>query len=374
MADGLQESENPFASSTSHFLNMLAEIVENDNKKTDDECVSVAPIAFWTQLFAKYFLHVNHPHHDDMLFYVQKDPMLHQERAEVKVFRRESTKNPGLGDPSFDWTETLYLNLILQQLQYKLTCAICSRRSPEDVTIHKKVSQVVYASPSRHDMDAKGPAAELSYPNIFFPIDSFDEIWTDLHLREGEMVCVEIIAHDKNMEFISVIFLGSVNYDALMKVYQKKTEGLGTATKWASMISMGLYKPPSETQFVKMKGPSGKGYAEMAVELYKDSNKNDKKGQDTTVQNSSLVSSRSEPESLYNHTVLHKKLPNYLTAVHRDDSGESTSMPASPLEGRMPTSLKTQLTYVTLPWHKIILDILKAYENPTDTKKPVLGT
>jgi len=37
-------------------------------------------------------------------------------QSQVEVYRRESTKSPGLGDPAFDWTETVYLNLILQQV------------------------------------------------------------------------------------------------------------------------------------------------------------------------------------------------------------------------------------------------------------------
>ena len=63
----------------------------------------------------------------------------------VEVFRRESSNSPGLGDPSYDWTETVYLNMILQQLEYTLTCAICSKTSDkEDVVIHRKVSQVCF--------------------------------------------------------------------------------------------------------------------------------------------------------------------------------------------------------------------------------------
>lgn len=34
--------------------------------------VKVPSIAFWTQLFANYFLHVDNPQHDDLLFYVKK--------------------------------------------------------------------------------------------------------------------------------------------------------------------------------------------------------------------------------------------------------------------------------------------------------------
>ena len=35
--------------------------------------VAVAPIAFWTQMFVKYFLHINNPSHDDLLFYVRRN-------------------------------------------------------------------------------------------------------------------------------------------------------------------------------------------------------------------------------------------------------------------------------------------------------------
>lgn len=43
---------------------------------------------------------------------------------------------------------------------------------------------------------------------------------------------------------------------------------IGSTPKWASFVTMGFYKAPSDVQFVKMKGPGGKGYAEMAVERY----------------------------------------------------------------------------------------------------------
>ena len=36
-----------------------------------------------------------------------------------KVFRRDSRKLP-IGDPDVDWEETIYLNLIVHQLGYKI--------------------------------------------------------------------------------------------------------------------------------------------------------------------------------------------------------------------------------------------------------------
>lgn len=357
----LKRDSNPYLSSNSSFLAMLAEIVQNDSKKAEG-CVSVAPIAFWTQLFAKYFLHVNNPNHDDLLFYVWKDAKQHSEKSEVKVFRRESPRNPGLGDPAIDWTETVYLNLILQQLKYHLTCAICTKSDSGAVNIHHKVTQEVYASPSRHDMEEKGPTAELSYPNIFFSIDSFDEIWSDMHINEGEIVCVEIVAHDEKRDFNSVIFLGSVNYSSLNTAYSNKVEALGSANKFVSVMTLGLYRPTSsQVQFVKMRGPNGKGYAEMAVDLYKKG-----KSKDEGVKDSSVAQSSKLPSDE------HETVRRYLTAM---PSIGSTSSNATS-QWRKPTtnsSLKTQLTYVTLPWHNIVLDLLRTYECPTECKKPVLG-
>lgn len=37
-------------------------------------------------------------------------------QTEVEVYRRVSPNLPSLGDPSIDWEETVYLNLILQQV------------------------------------------------------------------------------------------------------------------------------------------------------------------------------------------------------------------------------------------------------------------
>lgn len=38
------------------------------------------------------------------------------QQVEVEVYRRDSKKLPGLGDPDIDWEESVYLNLILQKV------------------------------------------------------------------------------------------------------------------------------------------------------------------------------------------------------------------------------------------------------------------
>lgn len=43
--------------------------------------------------------------------------------------------------------------------------------------VHAALSgQEVFASPSKHAMDSKGEESKMSYPNIFFMIDNFEEV------------------------------------------------------------------------------------------------------------------------------------------------------------------------------------------------------
>lgn len=86
----------------------------------------------------------------------------------------------------------------------------------------------------------------MSYPNIFFMIDNFEEVrklsvpslhlsfssltsgsstvqvFSDMTVGEGEMVCVELVASDKSNTFQGVIFQGSIRYEALKKVYDNR--------------------------------------------------------------------------------------------------------------------------------------------------------
>ncbi|XP_074681716.1 uncharacterized protein KIAA0930 homolog isoform X1 [Strix aluco] len=231
-------------------------------------CFKDDRIVFWTWMFSTYFMEKWAPRQDDMLFYVRRklsyvggDSTEGKKQVEVEVYRRDSKKLPGLGDPDIDWEESVYLNLILQKLDYVVTCAVCTRSDGGDIHIHKKKSQQVFASPSKHPMDSKGEESKISYPNIFFMIDSFEEVFSDMTVGEGEMVCVELVASDKSNTFQGVIFQGSIRYEALKKVYDNR---VSVAAKMAQRMSFGFYKY-NNMEFVRMKGPQGKGHAEMAV-------------------------------------------------------------------------------------------------------------
>uniref|UniRef100_A0A452S7A7 KIAA0930 n=1 Tax=Ursus americanus TaxID=9643 RepID=A0A452S7A7_URSAM len=235
-------------------------------------CFKDDRIVFWTWMFSTYFMEKWAPRQDDMLFYVRRklaypgsegsvDGRKAEPEVEVEVYRRDSKKLPGLGDPDIDWEESVCLNLILQKLDYMVTCAVCTRTDGGDIHIHRKKSQQVFASPSKHPMDSKGEESKISYPNIFFMIDSFEEVFSDMTVGEGEMVCVELVASDKTNLFQGVIFQGSIRYEALKKVYDNR---VSVAARMAQKMSFGFYKY-NNMEFVRMKGPQGKGHAEMAV-------------------------------------------------------------------------------------------------------------
>ncbi|XP_047023552.1 uncharacterized protein KIAA0930 homolog isoform X2 [Helicoverpa zea] len=227
---------------------------------------------YWTDLFVRHFLFQEEQSIDcdDLLFFVRKRHVKGSSRylpkyeTDVEVFRKDSKKLP-IGDPEIDWEETVYLNLIVHQFDYTLTLAICTRTSPKELQVLKRHSQKVYASPSRRKMDTKGEGEEMTYPHICFMVDNFDEVFCDIVVRDGEMVCVELVARGRGCAAQAVIFLGSIRYDILTRVYDSRQTSL--STKVAQRMSFGLLggKTAARCEFVRMKGPSGKGHAEMAV-------------------------------------------------------------------------------------------------------------
>ncbi|KAG5870824.1 hypothetical protein JTB14_021490 [Gonioctena quinquepunctata] len=240
--------------------------------KDESGFVMLQGTTYWTDLFVRHFLFQNESTMDcdDLLFFVRKKHVKGSPRylpkfeTEVDVFRKDSRKLP-IGDPDIDWEETVYLNLIIHQFEYTLTLAICTRTSPKELQVLKRHSQKVYASPSRRRMDTKGEVEEITYPHICFMVDNFDEVFHDILVRDGEMVCVELLAADRSGSIQGVIFLGSIRYDALKKVYDARQSSL--STKMAQRMTFGLFSTSTtqRCEFVRMKGPQGKGHAEMAV-------------------------------------------------------------------------------------------------------------
>ncbi|KAL1122554.1 hypothetical protein AAG570_002884 [Ranatra chinensis] len=238
--------------------------------KDESGFVMLQGSSYWSDLFVRHFLYPEDQRtdSDDMLFFVRKKYIKSTPRnlpkfeTEIAVYRKNGRKMP-IGDPDLDWEETVYLNLIIHQFDYTLTIAICTRTSPKQLQILRRHTQTVYASPSRRRMDTKGEEEEITYPYICFMVDNFNEVMSEMLVRDGELVCVELMASDHQGRIQGVLFLGSIRYDALKRVYDARAS---LSSKMAQRMSFGLISHNTQrVEFVTMKGPLGKGHAEMAV-------------------------------------------------------------------------------------------------------------
>ncbi|CAG7720490.1 unnamed protein product [Allacma fusca] len=225
---------------------------------------------YWTDVFVRHFLFQTERaiDADDLLFFIRKKHVrgsltLPKFQTDVEVFRNDSKKLP-IGDPEIEWQETVFLNLLIHQLEYTLTLAVCTRTSPKELQVLKRHTQKVYASPSRRRMDTKGEVEEITYPYLSFMVDNFDEVYSEMTIRDGEMVCVELLAAERDGGFQAVLFLGSIRYDALKRVYDSRAS-LGS--KMAQRMTFGLFSSShsQRVEYVRLKGPYGKGHAEVAV-------------------------------------------------------------------------------------------------------------
>ncbi|KAM3832867.1 uncharacterized protein KIAA0930 homolog isoform 3-T3 [Vipera latastei] len=338
-------------------------------------CFKDDRIVFWTWMFSTYFMEKWAPRQDDMLFYVRRrlayvggDSVEEKKQVEVEVYRRDSKKLPGLGDPDIDWEESVYLNLILQKLDYVVTCAVCTRSDGGDIHIHKKKTQV----------------------------------FSDMTVGEGEMVCVELVASDKSNTFQGVIFQGSIRYEALKKVYDNR---VSVAAKMAQRMSFGFYKY-NNMEFVRMKGPQAKGHAEMAVGRVstgdtspygteEDSNPGSPLHERVTSFSTPPTPERNSRPSFFSPSLKRKVTRNRIAEMKkshsandseeffRDDedgdlhnatnlrsrslSGTGRSLVGSWLKLNRTDEnflLYAHLTYVTLPLHRILTDILEVRQKP----------
>ncbi|XP_033645590.1 uncharacterized protein KIAA0930 homolog isoform X1 [Asterias rubens] len=360
---------------------------------------------FWTQVFAQHFLTASDEHRDDMLFFVYRHSASNraERQTRMEVYRKDSKNLPSLGEPNIDWEESVYLNLILQQYDYILTCAVCTKTA-DSLSVLKKHSQQVYASPSKRRMDTKGEETAVSYPNIFFMIDNFDEVFGDVMVEEGQLICVEVVAAEKQGHYRSVIFLGSVRYESLRRVYEARASVTSRVA-----ASMGLYgRGKSRVEFIRMKGPEGKGYAEVAVSRHHrvgsidysssedmtsgiESNAESpteeckpiiRQPKDAAANNNhikpALRKSRSDSETL-GQLDEDRRTRDEERAMSEDEQGitegwrnrwlRRTSSALRRFKRTQAASvrqltLNVHLTYVTLPWHRIIGDVLETQKQP----------
>ena len=88
-------------------------------------------------------------------------------------------------------------------------------------------------------MESKGTEEKITYPNIYFTVDNFEDVsdgvflvfncslivhqtFCEMVVNEGQMVCVELVAKNPLFNEPRVLFLGSIKYEALKKVYETR--------------------------------------------------------------------------------------------------------------------------------------------------------
>uniref|UniRef100_A0A1I8GG99 DUF2045 domain containing protein n=1 Tax=Macrostomum lignano TaxID=282301 RepID=A0A1I8GG99_9PLAT len=231
---------------------------------------------FWTNLLIAHFLEedersvngggsapANGDLKDDLVFYVRrrKDSREGDNERSIEVHRKwQHNYRQILSDQLIDVEESVYLNLIMQHFSYTVTCAVCTRTGAKQLQILKRFSTQVFASPSRHCMDGKASREEITYPDIVFSIHNYDDLFTDCVVHDSELICVELVARDRLGEFQGVLFLGSVRYEAILDVYQAKS-----ASSFSAYQPSTWFRAPRRVEFLRMRGPRGKGRAEVAV-------------------------------------------------------------------------------------------------------------
>jgi hypothetical protein len=249
---------------------------------------------YWTDLFVRHFLFTPDPiegngardDHDDLLFFIRRcgdgaacptlasaaATAMRNETFSVEVFRRDSRKLP-IGDPDVDWEETVYLNMIIHHLDYTLTLAVCSRTSPKNLQVLRRYSQKVYATPSRRKMqESKADAEEMTYPYLSFNVDDYEDRFSEVVVRDGESVGVELTASDPGGAhgLRAVLFSASVPYEAVHRVYE--TRASLTVRKRLSQTNLfslfgGKSYGEARIEFVRLTGPQG--HAELAISRVK---------------------------------------------------------------------------------------------------------
>ena len=175
-----------------------------------------------------------------------------------------------------DWERTYYLNIILNRINYTLVVTVRKKEEKEEKeervekvekvegksnSKHKVVTKVVkkvYSSPAEVRMDEKKTLNQFAYPKIYFSIHDFGETFKEIVISCGEeLVGVELIAKGEifSNPVKKHIFRGALSYEAIKHGYSKKQ-------------NFSLFAKNQENEkFLQLKGPNGKGEAQMAVQI-----------------------------------------------------------------------------------------------------------
>ncbi|XP_063677904.1 uncharacterized protein KIAA0930 homolog [Bolinopsis microptera] len=320
----------------------------------------------WYDLYQEHIVSQLDGSTDDMLFYVRHStPQLDDPSTLLEIFRVEDVKKPDFNNRKYSWMETFYLNMLLHHFNFIMTCAVCEQKPPgKALKIYRSFSVPVYGSPNKHNMSGKAKSTSISYPNIYFSVFNFDEIFNGIVLTDNEMVCVELVAVDKAETVQISVFLGSIRYEILRSTLENRAS---LKSKFLKQVSLGLYPGEQTSQFITMNGPKCRGRVEMCVSSFKpDINKDfvvsfdreadhletegGKGGGGSSVRS---VSRSSEPDTSDSRRLSSNSKQRYVSNnwVFKPSSSHNY--------------VNAQLTYLTLRWDELLDDLIECKKKPT---------
>ncbi|RKP27412.1 hypothetical protein SYNPS1DRAFT_26928 [Syncephalis pseudoplumigaleata] len=320
----------------------------------------------------------------------------------VFVKRRQPPPNPmpHLHDNTILWKETFFLNLIVQ-VPVKLTVAVCKRnveqstspgRRSSMIQTTRRVSRSVYAMPTKSSVNEKERSWECSWPLIYYVVEDFEEAFEQLVVRDGEYLCVELSAmvpatghpqqhqpqppvsprsdttngvatalsnlngrrvsqDGQHSHYKVTLFQGAASFAALMDNYKRKT-----APKLHRRFRLTTGHDPPLTEFIMMRGPGGKGHAQVAITGHET--------QDTIAAATASSPHYPEPTRNYDSPLLDdayaKRPTSPLPPLSRPSSAASffQSLKRIALNERPEPvayqSLKCCMTFVNVPWTSVV--------------------
>ncbi|KAJ2065824.1 hypothetical protein GGI17_000093 [Coemansia sp. S146] len=363
-----------------------------------------------------------------------------EEQDAVFVLRKQSPPSilPHISEVIM-WKETFLLNLIVQ-MPCKLTVAVCKRRSKQGgaqqrggmSVVRKHVSKRVYALPSKSRMDRPKDNAcppECSWPYIYYVIDDYEDMFEDMFIKKGEYLCVELSARipvpdhaeeqlslaspaktmamadggsfgsEKPVSYASqdgnvfnsvrsrltsansatgttkvVLFQGAASFGALIDNYVHRLSSKNMLHR--------LRKPAYTPEFIMMRGPGGKGHAQVAITGRSSADElADLASRAASVVSSpvlqpqplhanipvsttgawpkmpAIASPHLQPiSSVVNSTPASPSLSAWLKRISLPSIAENLSQATSPPPP--PKSLQASMTFVSIPWNSIIDDLM----------------
>ena len=239
------------------------------------------------------------PHIDDMLWYVRTPQRARDAEAQVFLQRRgletdlmlqQAEEEAGISNQSFAasvsssfrarmnsgnleespakgnlpggritgirWRETLALNIATQWV-YTLSVSVVRILKVNGVTqpvVIRDVTKRVYASPAKAMFQDKEQRAGdfIDYPNLYFNIDDFEDVFGGIQLCEGYAFAVLLTA-GASSDSNATVFRGLLMYDAIMNRVIKGVQ------------AKGVLPTADNKEFIPLLGPEKKGKAEIAV-------------------------------------------------------------------------------------------------------------